>query len=406
MARSHRSSPTRTGRSSRRIRSPPGSTTRASAPSTRCCATAAGPATSPITDSDALLAFRELSRLEGIIPALESSHAIAWLLGEGREGAGELDVVTLSGRGDKDLAEALAGLERARDGERWLRRGIERIAAAFAARAAEGRAALMPYLMGGFPDMPTSAAVIDAYADTGADLIELGVPYSDPLADGPQIHAAATTALEAGARFDGVMELCERVSARVPVLPMVYANVVLTLGAERFAAALEGAGAAGAIIPDLPRSEDPSVADGAARRGGWPRSGSSRRRRRPSGSREIAARRRRLHLRRLARPASPASARSCRPSSGRWSRPSGTASDAPAAVGFGIGTPEQAAQVGEIADGVIIGTRLVRAVADAADGRARPSTRSPRSWRTPGSPCRFRADAAARSSRQSPCSPS
>ena len=74
-----------------------------------------------VTDRDALLAFRELSRLEGIIPALESSHAIAWLLGEGREGGGDLDIVTLSGRGDKDLAEALSRARGAR--RRWLRRG-------------------------------------------------------------------------------------------------------------------------------------------------------------------------------------------------------------------------------------------------------------------------------------------
>jgi tryptophan synthase beta chain len=65
-----------------------------------------------ITDAEALAAFRELSRLEGIVPALESAHAIAWVLGPGSEGPGELDVVTLSGRGDKDLSEALAGLER------------------------------------------------------------------------------------------------------------------------------------------------------------------------------------------------------------------------------------------------------------------------------------------------------
>ncbi len=74
-----------------------------------------------ITDTEALLALRELSRLEGIVPALESSHAVAWLLGEGREPTGGIDVLTLSGRGDKDLAEALAGLERA--GRRWLRPG-------------------------------------------------------------------------------------------------------------------------------------------------------------------------------------------------------------------------------------------------------------------------------------------
>ena len=129
--------------------------------------------------------------------------------------------------------------------------GVERIAAAFGAAREQGRAALMPYLMGGFPDLEASAAVIDAYADTGADLIELGVPYSDPLADGPVIHAAATAALRKGAGFNGVMSLCERVAGRVPVLPMVYANVVLTLGPDRFAAALESAGAAGAIVPGL-----------------------------------------------------------------------------------------------------------------------------------------------------------
>ncbi len=79
------------------------------------------------------------------------------------------------------------------------------ISAAFAAAKGEGRAALMPYLMSGFPDAETSAAVIEAYADAGADLIELGVPYSDPLADGPVIHAAGTTALAAGATLETVL---------------------------------------------------------------------------------------------------------------------------------------------------------------------------------------------------------
>jgi len=80
------------------------------------------------------------------------------------------------------------------------RTGEDRITAAFALR--EGRAALMPYLMGGFPDMPTSRAIGEAYAANGADLIELGVPYSDPLADGPVIHEAGTAALKAGATLD------------------------------------------------------------------------------------------------------------------------------------------------------------------------------------------------------------
>jgi len=246
--------------------------------------------------------------------------------------------------------------------------GVERIAAAFAAARSQGRAALMPYLMGGFPDMATSAAVIDAYADAGADLIELGVPYSDPLADGPVIHAAATEALAAGARFEGVLGLCERVARRVPVLPMVYANVVLTLGAERFAAALAAAGAAGAIVPDLPREEDPSVAAALLERGlapiGFVTPTTS-----PERRAEIAAGA--VGFSYVVSLAGVTGERDeLPPELAGIVAAVRAASDAPAAVGFGIGTPEQAARVGAIADGVIVGSRLVRAVADAGDPAA------------------------------------
>jgi len=247
-------------------------------------------------------------------------------------------------------------------------RGVDRIAAAFAAAEGEGRAALMPYLMGGFPDQATAEAVIDAYADTGADLIELGVPYSDPLADGPVIHAAATEALRAGASFPGVMALCERVADRVPVLPMVYANVVLTLGPDRFAAALENAGAAGAIVPDLPPGEDDAVAAALTERGlapigfATPTTAPDRLRRIAAGAVGFT------YVVSLAGVTGE-----------RDSLPPGLeglvaavreASPAPAAVGFGIGTPDHAAQVGAIADGVIIGTRLVRLVAEAGGPEA------------------------------------
>ena len=106
-ARCPRCSRTRTARSWRRTRSPPGSTTRASAPSTRSCATAGACATSPSPTTQALAAFRELSRLEGIIPALEPAHAIAWVLARTRRRTDAITLVTLSGRGDKDLAEVL-----------------------------------------------------------------------------------------------------------------------------------------------------------------------------------------------------------------------------------------------------------------------------------------------------------
>jgi tryptophan synthase alpha chain len=243
--------------------------------------------------------------------------------------------------------------------------GVARIGEAFEAARGEGRAALMPYMMGGFPDLETSGAIADAYADAGADLIELGVPFSDPLADGPVIHAAGTRALAAGATLEGVLEICERVAGRVPVVPMIYANMALAHGAEEFAALLARAGAAGAIIPDLPLGEADELGDALSEVGlapvplVAPTTTLERRRRiceratgfvyvvsdtRVTGERdELAA------------------------GLGELVRDVREDSPVPVAVGFGIGTPEQAAAVGRLADGVIVGSRLVRAVAE-ADG--------------------------------------
>jgi tryptophan synthase alpha chain len=241
------------------------------------------------------------------------------------------------------------------------------IAAAFEAARAEGRAALMPYMMGGFPDHEASLAVADAYADAGADLVELGIPYSDPLADGPVIHAAGTRALAAGATLDSVLGICERLAARLPVVPMAYANMAVARGPERFARQLADAGARGAVVPDLPPEEGGEVAAELRAAG--------------------------LALIPLVAPTTPAErrARICAAAEGfvyvvSDTRTTGERDDVPerlaelvaatrdeaavpVAVGFGIGTPEQAAAVGAIADGVIIGSRLVRAVAE-ADGVA------------------------------------
>src|SRR3954469_3957137 len=126
------------------------------------------------------------------------------------------------------------------------------IEAAFDAAKQEGRAALMPYLMGGFPDQETATAVAEAYADSGADLIELGVPFSDPLADGPTIHAADTAALAAGATLESVLETCAAVGERVPVALMVYANMLLARGVGEFGSLAADAGASAVIVPDLP----------------------------------------------------------------------------------------------------------------------------------------------------------
>src|SRR3954463_13514146 len=135
--------------------------------------------------------------------------------------------------------------------------GIERIAAAFDGHGR--RAALMPYMMGGFPDMRTSLAIGEAYADAGADLVELGIPFSDPLADGPIIHAAATRALAAGATLPGVLEVGRALAERVPVVAMCYANPILARGVERFAHELAERGVAGLIVPDLPLEESAAV---------------------------------------------------------------------------------------------------------------------------------------------------
>src|SRR3954469_25593828 len=136
-------------------------------------------------------------------------------------------------------------------------RGLDRSAAAFADPGK--RAALMPYLMGGHPDIETSRACLDAAIEAGAAPIQLRVPLSAPLADGPVIHEAGTIALQAGVKPDDVLALCREVSGRVPVLLMVYANVVLSHGGEHFVRRAADAGAAGLIVPDLPHEESADV---------------------------------------------------------------------------------------------------------------------------------------------------
>jgi tryptophan synthase alpha chain len=239
------------------------------------------------------------------------------------------------------------------------------IAAAFEAARAEDRAALMPYLMGGFPHQGTATAIAGAYADAGADLIELGVPFSDPLADGPVIHAADTVALEAGATLESVLETCAAVSGRIPVALMAYINMIMATGHEEFARKAAEAGAAGLIVPDAPLEERGPLADAFGGHG--------------------------LALIPLVAPSTPPERRSeiCSVAQGfvylvstkgvtgereqlpeeltELIRATKREAEVPVAVGFGISTPEQAATVGQEADGVIIGTRLVREVGEAAD---------------------------------------
>jgi tryptophan synthase alpha chain len=245
--------------------------------------------------------------------------------------------------------------------------GTDAIAAAF--RGDGRRAALMPYMMGGFPDVATSRRIAEAYADGGADLVELGIPFTDPLADGPVIQAAGTAALRAGATTHEVLAIGRALAERVPVVAMVYANLVFARGVERFVDDLAEHGIAGLIVPDLPLEESAAVREACAAAG--------------------------VALVPLVAPTTPdermarigASARgflyavSVTGTTGEREALSKAfaaivgrakaATEVPVALGFGIGTPEQAREaVAAGADGVIVGSRLVRAAAEAQDPAA------------------------------------
>jgi tryptophan synthase alpha chain len=137
--------------------------------------------------------------------------------------------------------------------------GARRIAAAFARAAADGRAALIPYVVAGYPDHDTSLAAALAAADAGADLLEVGLPYSDPLADGATLQRATTAAIRAGATLDRSVTLIAAISSArpdVPLVPMCYANQIIGGGDGRVVAArLAEAGASGVIVADLTPDE-------------------------------------------------------------------------------------------------------------------------------------------------------
>ncbi|HEV2811641.1 MAG TPA: tryptophan synthase subunit alpha [Solirubrobacteraceae bacterium] len=245
--------------------------------------------------------------------------------------------------------------------------GIDRIAAAFAGSGK--RAALMPYLMGGFPDLETSVAIGEAYADGGADLVELGVPFSDPLADGPVIHAAGTKALAAGATVDGVLEVAAALSKRLPVVVMTYANLVLARTPEGFADALAEAGASGLIVPDLPLEEAPAILGACDARGlalvplVAPTT--------PDERLGLIGERARGFLYTVSVAGTTGERRAAEDAYAGVLARAKAHTDVPVALGFGIGTPEQAAAAAAAgAAGVIVGSRLIREAGEAEDPAA------------------------------------
>jgi tryptophan synthase alpha chain len=232
---------------------------------------------------------------------------------------------------------------------------MSRLSAAFP----RGRTALVCYLMGGDGD---TAALLQAIDEAGADVIELGLPFSDPIADGPVIQAAATRALAGGATVRGVLALAGRLRLRAPIVTMGYMNPIERMGPAAFAKSLKDSGLAGAIVPDLPLEEAQPVRDALARE--------------------------ELDLVPLVAPTTPPErattiAKSARGflyyvsvtgvTGARASLPDDlaarlnelrTISPVPVAVGFGISRPEHALALKGKADGIVVGTALVRTAHD------------------------------------------
>jgi len=243
-----------------------------------------------------------------------------------------------------------------------------RIDELFARTRAEGRAALVGYLPAGFPTKQQSIAAVEAMVAAGVDLVEVGLPYSDPVMDGPVIQAAADTALAAGTRIADVLDIVRAASAVAPTVIMTYWNPVERYGVDRFAAALAEAGGSGLITPDLipdegaewiaaadahgldkiflvaPSSTDERLAMTAEAASGFIYAtavmGVTGAREQTSNlAPELVARLRRV-------------------------------TDKPVGVGLGVSNGVQAREVAEFADAVIVGSALVRCLLEAEDDAA------------------------------------
>jgi tryptophan synthase alpha chain len=251
-----------------------------------------------------------------------------------------------------------------------LQSGVQRIAAAFAGSGK--RAALMPYLMGCYPTLERSLQIGEACVQAGADLIELGMPYSDPLADGPVIHAAGTEALATGASVAGVLEVARGLAGSVPVVLMCYANMVLAPGAQAFVARLAQTGACGLIVPDLPLEESVEIAAACAAHdlALVPLIAPTTT---PARMAAIGARAQGF-LYAVSVVGTTGERTGASALAGRYAEiveRARASTDVPVALGFGIGTAAQARMAADAgADGVIVGTRLVRAAGDAPEDPA------------------------------------
>jgi tryptophan synthase alpha chain len=235
----------------------------------------------------------------------------------------------------------------------------------FATAAEQGRMTFMPFVTAGDPDLTTTAQILEALSGAGADLIELGFPYSDPIADGPVIQASYTRALNAGITVDDIFQMMHDLATETmpPVFGMVSFAIIFRYGLDRFLTNAAACGFRGLIIPDLPAEEAEECADLARQQG--------------------------LDLVQLIAPTTtPARARRILAAARGFvycisvAGTTGTRNELPAelsgqlaalrqqtelplAVGFGISGPEHVAALEEVADGVIVGSAIVRLIAEA-----------------------------------------
>jgi tryptophan synthase alpha chain len=244
----------------------------------------------------------------------------------------------------------------------------DRISATFAACREQGRAAFVGYLMAGDPDIETSFNNIKALAEAGADIIELGAPFTDPMADGPAIQKAALRSLTAGTTLKDTLTIAKRFraeNATTPLIVMGYANPIHRMGFAAFAQAAAEAGVDGVITVDLPPEEDAPLRNALATHGlavirlATPTTTENRMKTVAEGSSGF------VYYVSVAGVTGAAVGAETDITAGveRARR----VSNLPVAVGFGVRTPEQAAKFARIADGVVVGSALVELVREAVE---------------------------------------
>jgi tryptophan synthase alpha chain len=231
-----------------------------------------------------------------------------------------------------------------------------------------GRTALVPYLTGGYPTLEGAREVGEAYLEAGADVVEIGVPFSDPLADGPTIQDTTTRALANGADLDYCLELASGFADRAPVVFLLYYNVIFARGSEEFLREAADAGVSGLVIPDLPVDEVGEFAGLAAEAGValCPLVAPTSTEERVSRVGELAT----GFVYCVSLAGVTGVRDSLPPGAVELLRRVRPRTVAPVALGFGIGSEGAAVEAAAEADGIIIGSKLMRLVEEGGPERA------------------------------------